>query len=65
MRATKKRHVWMVNLHSAKVTYKGVRRTMRLCSKCLRRVKAAAPAVVKYTPKPVETPKQAAAVAVA
>ncbi len=39
MRATKKRKVWDVNLHSAKVTYKGVRRTMRLCTKCLRRVK--------------------------
>ena len=62
-RATKKRRVWMVNLHTAKVTYnpkiglrsssldklgtaglKGVRRTMRLCTKCLRRVKAASPA---------------------
>ena len=40
MRATKKRHVWMVNLHSVKVTYQGVRKTMRLCTKCLRRVKA-------------------------
>lgn len=40
MRATKKRKVWQVNLHSAKVTYKGVRRTMRLCTKCLRRVKS-------------------------
>lgn len=39
MRATKKRRVWMVNLHAVKVTYKGLRRTMRLCSKCLRRVK--------------------------
>lgn len=39
MRATKKRKVWDVNLHSAKVTYGGVRRTMRLCTKCLRRVK--------------------------
>jgi len=39
MRATKKRAVWQVNLHSAKVTYNGVRRTMRLCTKCLRRVK--------------------------
>lgn len=39
MRATKKRAVWMPNLHAVKVTYKGVRRTMRLCSKCLRRVK--------------------------
>ena len=40
MRATKKRRVWNVNLHSAKVTYMGVRRTMRLCTKCLRKVKA-------------------------
>ncbi len=54
MRATKKRAVWQVNLHSAKVTYnpkmglrsssgtaglKGVRQTMRLCTRCLRRVK--------------------------
>lgn len=40
MRATKKRRVWMPNLHAVKVTYRGVRRTMRLCTKCLRRVKA-------------------------
>ncbi len=55
MRATKKRAVWQVNLHGVKVTYnpkvglrsssgtaglKGVRRTMRLCTRCLRRVKA-------------------------
>jgi ribosomal protein L28 len=40
MRATKKRKTWQVNLHSVKVTYKGVRQTMRLCTKCLRRVKA-------------------------
>lgn len=40
MRATKKRKVWEPNLHSVKVTYQGVRRTMRLCTKCLRRVKA-------------------------
>jgi len=40
MRATKKRAVWQVNLHSSKVTFKGVRRTMRLCTRCLRRVKA-------------------------
>lgn len=39
MRATKKRAVWLPNLHSVKVTYKGVRQTMRLCTKCLRRVK--------------------------
>jgi len=40
MRATKKRKVWSPNLHASKVTYNGVRRTMRLCTKCLRRVKA-------------------------
>jgi len=40
MRATKKRAVWQVNLHSSKVTFKGVRRTMRLCTKCLRRVRS-------------------------
>ncbi len=40
MRATKKRAVWQVNLHAAKVTYNGVVRTMRLCTKCLRNVKA-------------------------
>lgn len=39
MRAPKKRAVWLPNLHAVKVTYKGVRRTMRLCAKCLRRVK--------------------------
>ena len=39
MRATKKRVVFKVNLHSVKVTYNGVRRTMRLCTKCLRKVK--------------------------
>jgi len=39
MRATKKRKVWQVNLHNVKFNYKGVRRTMRLCTKCLRRVK--------------------------
>ena len=39
MRATKKRAVWMVNLHDVKVTYGGVRKTMRLCAKCLRKVK--------------------------
>lgn len=40
MRATKKRKVWQPNLHSVKVTFEGVRQTMRLCTKCLRRVKA-------------------------
>ena len=39
MRAAKKRAVWQVNLHTVKVTYQGVRKTMRLCTKCLRRVK--------------------------
>lgn len=39
MRATKKRFEKHVNLHSEKVTFKGVRQTMRLCTKCLRRVR--------------------------
>ena len=39
MRATKKRVVLKVNLHSVKVVYQGRRQTMRLCTKCLRRVK--------------------------
>ena len=39
MRATKKRRVWKVNLHSVKVLYQGKTQTMRLCSKCLRKVK--------------------------
>lgn len=42
-RATKTRFVSEPNLHSVKVTYQGVRRTMRLCTKCLRRVKALSP----------------------
>lgn len=54
MRATKKRGVWMPNLHSVKVSYKGVRRTMRLCSKCLRRVKAE---MKKMASKKAEAPK--------
>jgi ribosomal protein L28 len=40
MRATKKRRVWGPNLHSAKVVYEGTRKTMRLCTKCLRLVKS-------------------------
>lgn len=69
MRATKKRRVWMVNLHAVKVTYQGVRRTMRLCSKCLRRVKAASSSIIARNPAKLETkqsktvepqPKQAA-----
>ena len=47
MRATKKRVVFKVNLHSVKVVYlpagrqgQGRRQTMRLCTKCLRRVKS-------------------------
>ncbi len=39
MRATKKRAVWEPNLHASKVTYMGTRQTMRLCTKCLRKVK--------------------------
>ena len=49
MRATKKRKVWEVNLHSAKVTWKGVRTTMRLCTKCLRKVKAVQVPKVKFS----------------
>lgn len=60
MRATKKRKVWKVNLHSAKVTYKGVRKTMRLCTKCLRKVKeemkgTEVKADKKETPQEVKT----------
>lgn len=58
MRATKKRKVWQVNLHSAKVTYGGVRQTMRLCTKCLRRVKEGMEKVVK---KEVSAPIEAVA----
>lgn len=54
MRATKKRTVWLANLHSVKVTYKGVKRTMRLCTKCLRRVKAQMKSQVS---KKVEAPQ--------
>ncbi len=56
MRATKKRKTWNINLHSAQVTYKGVRRTMRLCTKCLRQVKADMAKIVKTT-KEVTTPE--------
>ena len=56
MRATKKRAVWKVNLHSVKVTFEGVRRTMRLCSKCVRIVKSQMP---KITTKPVVAVKTA------
>lgn len=61
MRATKKRKVWQVNLHSVKVTYKGVRKTMRLCTKCLRRVKAEMEKKVskKVEKAPVEVPQVA------
>ncbi len=53
MRATKKRKVWEPNLHSVKVTHDGVRKTMRLCTKCLRRVKAE---MAKKVAKKVEKP---------
>ena len=39
MRAQKKRFVWMVNLHAVRIVQNGVHKTMRLCTKCLRRVK--------------------------
>lgn len=54
MRATKKRRVWQPNLHNIKVTYKAVRQTMRLCTKCLRKVKAEMRTQVS---KKVEAPK--------
>lgn len=38
-RAHKTRWVGAVNLHSQKVIYNNVKKTMRLCTKCLRRVK--------------------------
>ena len=57
MRATKKRKVWLINLHSSKVTYKGVRRTMRLCTKCLRKVKTE----MESTKKEKYVPQAAAA----
>jgi ribosomal protein L28 len=58
MRATKKRKVWEPNLHSAKVTFGGVRRTMRLCTKCLRRVKAGMKPLEKFVKKDIlEEPK--------
>ncbi len=55
MRATKKRAVWMPNLHSVKVIYKGVRRTMRLCIKCLRRVKQEMRSQPKKEPRILES----------
>ena len=58
MRAAKKRAVWQVNLHSVKVTYQGVRRTMRLCTKCLRRAKSQmATKIVKKEEKLEQTPR--------
>ena len=54
MRAAKKRAVWQVNLHSVKVTYQGVRRTMRLCTKCLRRVKSQMEQKVAKKPESTE-----------
>ena len=62
MRATKKRRLWLPNLHSVKVTYQGVRKTMRLCTKCLRRVKAQMSSLASKKTMPVvkETPQPAA-----
>lgn len=62
MRATKKRKVWQVNLHSEKVTYMGVRRTMRLCTKCLRRVKAMMTTPIKNKRPQEITPTAAVAI---
>ncbi|EKD57370.1 MAG: hypothetical protein ACD_57C00328G0001 [uncultured bacterium] len=62
MRATKKRKVWEPNLHSVKVTYEGVRKTMRLCTKCLRRVKAQMISkIAKKVDKPAKVSPQVAA----
>lgn len=55
MRAPKKRAVWQVNLHKAKVVYSGVVRTMKLCTKCRRKVKAAMPKTSTQTQK-IPTP---------
>jgi len=60
MRATKKRKTWRVNLHSVKVTYMGVRRTMRLCTKCLRRGKANMTTPVKNKRREETSPVAAA-----
>jgi len=58
MRAAKKRAVWQVNLHTVKVTYQGVRKTMRLCTKCLRRVKSQMqPKIVKKEDNVQEVPR--------
>ena len=54
MRAAKKRAVWQVNLHSVKVTYRGVRKTMRLCTKCLRRVKSQMQVKIAKKPENIE-----------
>jgi ribosomal protein L28 len=58
MRATKKRAVWKVNLHTVKVSYQGKRQTMRLCTKCLRRVKKQMKeSVVEKTEHKITIPK--------
>ena len=57
MRAPKKRFVWMPNLHAVKVVYQGVHRTMRLCTKCLRRVKGEMKKVVTKKPEVVAPPE--------
>ncbi|OGD94359.1 hypothetical protein A2697_00055 [Candidatus Curtissbacteria bacterium RIFCSPHIGHO2_01_FULL_41_44] len=57
MRATKKRRVWMVNLHEVKVIYRGKRQTMRLCTKCLRKVKAQMKLIESQKKEELVTPK--------
>ncbi|MBI2012611.1 50S ribosomal protein L28 [Candidatus Curtissbacteria bacterium] len=62
-RAQKTRFVSEVNLHATRVTYQGVRKTMRLCTKCLRVVKAemAKNPVKKYVKAPEVTAAPVAA----
>lgn len=62
-RAQKTRWVGEVNLHSQKVVYNKVTKTMRLCTKCLRRVKAEMEKTVKKVQKleKVEVPIPVAA----
>ncbi len=57
-RATKTRFVSEPNLHSQKVVYNGVKKTMRLCTKCLRKVKATMVSRVPKVPavEPVVAP---------
>ena len=64
MRATKKRKVWQVNLHNAKVTFMGFGRTMRLCTKCLKLVKSEMTIPAKNKPPQKSSSRVAVAAAV-